>query len=120
MRLVHHITSRLRILPYHDDLKKLFELCELRVAMFFCQTMPDTILNHEKMRVSLQKEIDAIKTLIEEEANVRDRTIQGEFQDALRVASALDREHRLKAPEINMGNRYTCHRDFWIFMSSYW
>jgi hypothetical protein len=80
MRLVQHITSRLRVLPYHDDVKKLFELCELRVAMFFCQTMPDTILNHEKMRVSLQKEIDTIKALIEEEANTRDQNIQGEFQ----------------------------------------
>lgn len=139
IRLVQHLTGKLRIIPYCEDIAKLIEVLQLKTAMFFCQTMPGTALNDPKMRLNVQKELDdATREYDEEQAKIREKAMLGEathpamveLAEAMREAyESEQKKRRLTVDEsadlrraedaAKSGGRYVANRDFWIFCSCY-
>jgi len=133
MHLAQFITGRIKIIPYTTEIRKLLEYLELKCAMFFCQTMPSSQMNHEKFRVSIQSEIDAIRKRAEEEQQKqREQQEQHrnnggewrrEFDEAMEYARERQQQQQQQQQKEDVGkwevDRFTGNRDFWIYCTCY-
>lgn len=61
--LLQFITSRLRIVPYHEDMRTLLHILELKSAIFFCRHMPAGLLDEPKFRSDLRNDEAALAGL---------------------------------------------------------
>ena len=124
-KVVQFLTARLKVIPYHEDIRMLIETLELKNAMFFCQTMPGTQLNDDKFRTDMQKEVDRI--VHEMQATMRERVQQGqatasEYADAMRDAFAHQQQQLVDASTVATASgkgRFTVNRDYWIFCTCF-
>jgi hypothetical protein len=53
-QLLQFITSRIRIVPYHEDMRLLLLILELKSAVFFCRSMPAGLMDEPKYRSDLR------------------------------------------------------------------
>lgn len=54
--LLQFISSRMRIVPYHEDMKLLLDILELKSAIFFCRHMPSGLLDEPKFRSDIRND----------------------------------------------------------------
>jgi hypothetical protein len=102
------------VVPYHDDMRHLFELLELKTATFYCQTMPAAQLDEPAFRTDLSAERD--KANKERRADMEQHPVREEYADIMRETARAQPD---LAPVAERG-RFTVNRDFWIFCASYW
>jgi hypothetical protein len=111
--LVQFLSARMKLIPYCPDIRKLFDVLELKTAMFFCLSASGTELDDMDMRADLAKEVEVAE---EARRNEFKRKVRDEYVEAVRFAA---REQPDLEP-VNEGGRYIINRDFIIFCSSYW
>jgi hypothetical protein len=142
-KVVQFLTARIKVIPYHEDLRALIENLELKNAVFFCQTMPGkrclslfpsplltlfflgTQLNDDRMRTDMQKEVDRI--VQEMQSLMKERVQQGqatasEYADAMRDAFAHQQQQLVDASNVATASgsgRFTVNRDYWIYCTCY-
>ena len=90
--MVQFITSRIEIIPYHEDIRKLITLTELKTAMFFCRTMPAVLMDVPGMRVDMKSEAVQIAAQLEEDIRLASQggdSSNQELQDAMRDARKI-------------------------------
>jgi len=112
--LLQFLTERMKIIPYHDDIRHLFSVLELKMAMFYCQTMPGRQLDEPAFRADLSKERDKAEEA--RRAEMEGYSVREEYAEAVRQAAAAQPSI---APVPEKG-RYTVNRDFWFLSASYW
>ena len=71
--LLQFITSRLRIVPYHEDMRTLLHILELKSAIFFCRHMPAGLLDEPKFRSDLRNDEAALAGIDPNSAEATER-----------------------------------------------
>lgn len=112
--LLQFLTERMKIVPYHEDVRELFHVLELKMAMFYCSTMPGMQLDEVKYRSDLSTERD--KAEMARRTDLDTIEVRKEYAEAVKKAAA---EQPALAPVDERG-RYTVNRDFWFFSACYW
>lgn len=93
--LLQFITSRIRVVPYHEDMRTLLLILELKSAVFFCRSMPNGLMDEPKFRSDLRNDEARMAGIDPESADATDR-----FGDP--------------------GVRFRITRDYLVFCASYW
>ncbi len=101
---VQYLTGRLESMPYHADLAMLIEVMQIKVAMFYCQTMPETIMNDAAFR---QIDPDFKPDW------------QREMEDASSLPDAGAARRQAENDDDAPPKRYTLNRDFWYYTVCY-
>ena len=121
-RLVQHISSRIEVIPYHEEICKLIEIVEIKTAVFLCRTMPAAAMDDLSMRTDLRKEAQAIADAVEKELQQRRIELARDPMNAqyaeLEAEAVKMREQTQKAA-LNAAERYTINTDCIFFYTCY-
>jgi hypothetical protein len=112
--LLQFLTERMKVTPYHEDIRHLFHVIELKMAMFYCRTMPGNQLDEPKYRADLSKERDVAE--VARRTDLDALQVRAEYAEAVKQAAAQQPELAL----VDEKGRYTINRDFWFFSACYW
>lgn len=121
---VQFLTSRIEIIPYNWEIRKLIKILELKTAMFMCRSMPAHLMDQPNMRTDLKNESKRIADMLDAELAIR-RTGQlgdgGIEEDAYKelMEEAEAHRKRTKAAETAVSDRFGINRDYLMFCTCY-